>query len=384
MLKKISLIFLSLLLIASKSYAQTNKQVTLEQEIGQMLMIGFNGDKLIQPSPIVADIQQQRIGGVILFDYNFQTKTFAKNIKNPTQLKKLTQQLQLYTKQAAQKNHNHLYPLLIGIDYEGGEVNRLKPDYGFPQTKSAAYLGHHSLTTTKYYANIMADTLKQENINLDFAPVLDVNINPNNPVIAHLQRSFSSNPYGVIQHAAIFAKTFKQNNILCVYKHFPGHGDSTTDSHKGFVDETNTWRPIELIPYIYLLKKPYSCNMVMVAHIVNKHLDPQGHPATLSYKIITGILRNQLNFNGIIVSDDMQMKAITKYYTLKKAIPLAINAGIDILVFGNQLEYQPTIAKQCITIIKQDVKQGIIPRSRIDDAYNKIIKLKLSLDHNIN
>jgi len=379
MLKKIISYFLFLFLIITQAYAQAHSKITLDQKIGQMLLIGFNGSTLSKNSPIVSDIMHQRIGGVILFDYNYQTKTFNKNIKNPDQLKKLTQQLQHYTQQATHKHHNNLTPLLIGIDYEGDKVNRLKQRYGFPETKSAAYLGRSSLETTYYYAEQMARTLKQENINLDFAPVLDLNINPNNPVIGRLQRSFSSSPYSVIMHADIFSKIFTQNHILCVYKHFPGHGDSLTDSHKGFVNETNSWRPVELLPYLYLFKKREACPLVMVAHLVNRHLDPSESPATLSHKIVTDLLRDQLKFNGIIISDDMQMKAITKYYSLKKAIPLAINAGIDILVFGNQLAYQPHIAKQCIQIVKQDIKKGIIPIQRINEAYDRITKLKKRL-----
>lgn len=327
---------------------------TLNQEIGQMIMVGFNGTTLHKNDPVVQDLIQQRIGGVILFN---------KNIKNPQQLKRLTKQLRYYAKT----------PLLIGIDYEGGtRGTRLQPSKGFPKTYNAQYLDTKPLSVTQKQANLMAKILKKAGINLDFAPVVDLNINPNNPVIGKLGRSFSRDPEQVIEYAKIYTDTYKKHHILCVLKHFPGHGSSTKDSHLGLVDVTKTWQPKELIPYKQLIKLHQGCDLIMTAHIVNTKLDPAGYPTSLSYQMTTKLLRQQLGFRGIIVTDDLQMQAITDKYQLATTVKLAIQSGADILLFGNQLKYQPQIASQVITIVDKLVADGVISRQRIDASYQRI------------
>lgn len=355
------------------SWAQS---ISLDQKIGQMLLIGFDGDHLNQKDPVVSDILNERIGGVVLFDYNFQTKKFDKNIKSAEQLQSLMQELQSYAKEAAY-NHGHPFsPLLIAVDYEGGYVNRLKEQYGFPHTKSAADLGNEPVGVAKYYAHEMAVTLAREHINLDFAPIVDLNLNVNSPAIGALGRSFSSRPEIVVSRSAIFSRLFKRYHVLCAYKHFPGHGSAHADSHTDFVDVTDTWHEEELIPYKHLLHRSFSCDFVMTAHIVNRKLDPDGYPATLSHRMLTDILRGELGFKGIIVTDDMQMKAITKRYGLKQALQLAINAGANMFVFGNQLEYDPSIAKKVIILVKQLIQEGKVDERAIDESYNKIILVK--------
>jgi beta-N-acetylhexosaminidase len=341
-------------------------QPTLNEKIGQMIMIGFDGTVIHKNDPIVQDILAQRVDGVVLFDYNFKTKNFAKNIKTPKQLKTLTRQLQNYAKT----------PLLIGIDYEGGNVSRLDPKCGFPKTVSAEYLGGKPLYVSRKYAEIMAKTMKNAGINLDFAPVVDLNINPNNPVIARKKRAFSKNPNIVIARAKIFANTYKKYGIFCTLKHFPGHGSSAGDTHEGFVDVSNTWQPQEIIPYQKLVN---SCNLIMTAHIVNKKLDKSGLPASLSHNITTNLLRNKIGFKGIIITDDLQMKAITDHYSLEDTVRLAIQSGADILLFGNELEYQPDIAKKVIAIVNKLVKKGVISQNRINESYNRIMAVKKSL-----
>lgn len=341
----------------------------LKQKIGQMLIMGFNGMELHADDSIVHAISAQQIGGVILFDYDFQTQTFLHNIKNPQQVRQLTQQLQSYARHA---------PLFISIDYEGGKVNRLKESNGFPPTLSAAEIGRHSLSEVERYAIKMAETLQQLGINMNFAPVLDVNVNPDNPVIGKLGRSFSPNPKKVIEYAALFTKAYQAQGVLPVYKHFPGHGSSRGDTHIGCVDVTETWEEYELEPYKQLLPH-FSQGLVMTAHVVHAGLDDQAYPASLSFAITTGLLREQLHYQGVVVTDDMQMKAITDHYGLAKAIRLAINAGADILVFGNQLVARPQDPQQLVEMIYADVQQGHISESRIDEAYQRIMKLKAVL-----
>ena len=239
------------------------KDTTLKEKIGQMLIIGFKGSELKPDNFIVKTLLAQQVGAVVLFDYDAESKTYDHNIKNPQQLKKLTQDLQRYAKQAAEERNNDLYPLLIGIDYEGGKVNRLKERYGFPKTLSAAEIAALPYDDVKRYAEQMADTLKQAGINLNFAPVIDVNVNPDSPVIGKIGRSFSADPEKVVDYASIFSEVYQANNIVCTYKHFPGHGSANGDTHMGFVDVTDTWKEYELDPYTKLLSQPFGCPVVM-------------------------------------------------------------------------------------------------------------------------
>lgn len=376
---RLSPLLLALSLLASSSNLAFAKEVTLKEKIGQMLVIGFKGTEINPDSAIVQSVLSQSIGGVILFDYDFQTKTYDHNIKNPEQLKRLTTDLQQYAKQAAMKNNNDLTPLFISIDYEGGKVNRLKENYGFPKTLSAADIGLGSYEQANQYAEQMAVTLQNEGININFAPVIDVNVNPDNPVIGKLGRSFSADPKKVVDYAAIFSKAYQKHGILCAYKHFPGHGSSTGDTHDGFVDVTQTWKEYELDPYKELLQQSYGCPMVMTAHVVHYGLDSRGYPASISTAMTKELLRDKLNFDGVVVTDDMQMKAITDNFGLDEAVKLAVNAGADILIFGNQLVSTPQDPQQIVEMIYQDVKSGKIAESRIDEAYQHIMKLKSNL-----
>lgn len=355
------------------------KSVSLRDKIGQMLLIGFDGKKINAQSSIVKIIQENNIGGVILFDYDYRTKTFDKNIESPEQVKKLNGDLQHFNNKGNVKYHRMQFPLLISVDYEGGKVNRLSDRYGFPKTISALEVGQKSLQEAETIAGSMAQVLKEANFNLNFAPVLDVNVNPDNPVIGKKERSFSGDASTVTTYANIFSRHFLNQKIQCVYKHFPGHGSSTKDSHLGFVDVTSTWQPYELEPYQQLNSKD-ACGVVMSAHIVNRQLDISGLPATLSHKILTDLLRNQLHFKGVIITDDMQMKAISDNYGLEDALVLSINAGADMIIFGNNLSDTPQDPKQVIDIIESKVNSGEISLNRINEAYQHIVVLKKSLN----
>lgn len=374
--------FITLLLSISlslPSFATIQSHVTLRDKIGQMLLIGFDGKQVTAASPIVKNIEENNIGGVILFDYNYKTRTFDKNIESPSQVKRLNHDLAHFATVGNLKYNRPDLPLLIAVDYEGGMVTRLSEAYGFPPTLSAANIGTGSMTTAELAAGRMAKTLEDAGFNLNFSPLLDVNVNPDNPIIGKKDRSFSSDASKVSRYASVYSHQFLKHNVQCAYKHFPGHGSSTADSHLGFVDVSNTWQPYELKPYQALLKKEGACGMVMTAHIVNRQLDDSGHPATLSSKLLTGVLRNQLHFKGVIITDDMQMKAISANYPLDEALVLAINAGADMLIFGNNLTMSPQDPVQLIDIIAAKVQAGDISEERINNAYQHILVLKQSL-----
>ncbi len=279
---------------------------------------------------------------------------------------------------ANQLHHRNALPLFISIDYEGGMVNRLHPRYGFPEIPSPKTVGTLPEVEADTVAALMATTMNSVGINLDFFPSLDVDVNSENPIIGQKERSFSSDPVTVSNYANVFAEQFKAHKIQFAYKHFPGHGSSLADSHLGFVDVTDTWSNDELIPYLHSLSQPEHCNMVMIAHIVNRKLDVTGYPASLSYNIINGLLRHNLQFDGVVITDDLQMKAISDYFGVDTAITLAINAGADMLIFGNQLVEKFQDPTTLIDIIEQKVRNGEISEQRINEAYQRIAKMKRS------
>ena len=338
---------------------------TLGFKIAQMVMVGFRGTALIEASPIWEAVRNWRIGGVLLFD---NPDPSIGNIQSPEQLTSLTASLQELTP----------VPLLIAIDQEGGKVARLKPRNGFPTTPSQQYLGDlNDLSTTRRYANTTASILKEHGINLNLAPVVDLNTNPSNPVIGSLGRSFSADAGVVSNQAFEVLAAHMEHRVYCALKHFPGHGSSHADSHAGFVDVTNTWSRQELEPYRQIITWGM-CNVIMTAHIYNAHLDPE-LPATLSYPTITGLLREELGYDGVVMTDDMQMGAITSYYSFDKAIELAVKAGVDIITIGNNLLNGPDTVARTISVIRGLIERGEITYDRIDQSYRRIKRLKSAL-----
>ncbi len=348
--------------------APTPADVSLDVKIGQMIMVGFRGLDVNDNSPIVRDIIDRHIGGVILFDYDVPTSTPIRNIKSPAQLKRLTAKLQAASP----------IPLLIAIDQEGGKVCRLKQSSGFPPTLSAQYLGSiNDLSLTHRHAARTAKILAHLGINLNLAPVVDLNINRDNPIIGRLGRSFSADPQVVTAHAAEFIKAHRKYGVLCALKHFPGHGSSTGDSHLGLTDITNTWSSKELIPYENFIREGLA-DVIMTAHVYNANLDPE-FPATLSRPILTGLLREQLNYDGVIISDCMQMRAITDHYGFETAIRAAIDASVDIILISNNAVFDEDVASRAIAIIKSLIEEGKITPQRINESYRRIKKLKEKL-----
>jgi beta-N-acetylhexosaminidase len=337
---------------------------SLKLKIGQMILVGFRGMTIDENSTIAKDIQAGRVGGVILFDKDSELNIYNRNIQSPEQVAKLVADLKSFSSK----------PLFVAIDQEGGKVNRLKINYGFLPTVSQQYLGNlDNVDTTIKYARQTAETLSMLGININFAPVVDLNINPESPAIGKVERSFSIDPNIVVKHSQLIVDEHKKKNIACVLKHFPGHGSAGTDSHLGITDVTNTWQNTELEPYRHLINNTNIA--VMTAHIFNSNLDAD-YPATLSKKIIDGILRQQIGFSGIVFSDDMNMSAISSFYGFENALLLSINAGVDVVVIANNLIYDEFIAEKAQQAIFKLVMDGKISVERIDEAYNKIINFK--------
>jgi len=371
-MKTISLTIIAILLTPLFATSQPGgpfpENPGLDFKIGQMLKIGFRGMSVNESDHIQRDLQQYHLGGVVLFDYDVPNREPVRNIESESQLRKLVHQLKEMS----------TVPLLVTIDQEGGRVARLKPARGFPPTVSHQYLGNAGYEdTTRVYAGLIAMTLARNGINANLAPVVDVNINADNPIIGGIERSFSSDPEKVTKHAAWFIEMHHNLGLITTLKHFPGHGSSENDSHLGLVDVTGLWSEKELIPYQRLIDKGLA-DMIMTAHIFNSNWDPD-YPATLSKNVITGILRKDLGFDGVVMSDDMQMEAIRSHYGLETAVKQAILAGVDILSFANNSVYDADIVPKVHGIIKSLVAEGIITESRIDESYARILKLKKEL-----
>ena len=352
-----------LLLFFTLAFALYAKDVTeddIKKMIGHMLIVGFDGTKVNQKSQIVQDIKKYNLGGVILFDKDYKSKK-TKNIANPKQLKKLTKTLQAVSKE----------PLFISIDQEGGKVARLNPQDGFAKIPSAVTVSKYNYKDTVAIYKKQAQMLKSAGINMNFAPVVDLAINPKNKVIVGMGRSFGSDPRQVVEYAKVVIDEQSKEHIVSVLKHFPGHGSSNADSHEGFVDVSETWSPEELKPYYGLLESQHA-DAIMTAHVFNKHIDKK-YPATLSYRFNTLLLRNEMKFTGVIISDDMQMGAIAQKYTLKERITLAINAGVDMLLFANQLDN--VSVEKLVNVVMSQLKAGAIPISRIVEANMRIENL---------
>lgn len=364
--------FFALLLLSILSFSCNSPKEdvaankALKAKIGQMIMVGFDGMTASEIKPeFLAQIDSGYVGGIILFDYDMVNKKPRRNIESPEQVKTLIADLQEHAS----------IPLLMAVDQEGGKVNRLKSKYGFPASVSAKYLGTlDDLDTTRHYALLNAQTLKEVGFNLNFSPVVDTDLNPANPVIGKHERSYSDKAEIIVKHASEWIRMHDSIGVISTLKHFPGHGSSDADSHKGITDVTPYWQEEELIPFEQISKLDYA-TAIMTAHVVNNRLDSI-YPATLSKTIITGILRERFGFDGLLFSDDLQMKAVNDLFDFEELIKLSINAGVDIVVFGNNLLYDETIPQRAVETIFELVKKGEIPESSIVESYERVMRYK--------
>ncbi|SHI90348.1 beta-N-acetylhexosaminidase [Malonomonas rubra DSM 5091] len=363
-------IILLLFVLPLSAVADTQPEdVPLQTKISQMLMVGFRGLSLNENPQFAADLRDGKIGGVILFDYDVARQSQRRNIESKSQLKALIAELQ----QASPR------PLLIAIDQEGGQIARLKERHGFPPTRSAKALGKKDDPDfTRRETEKLAATLAEVGINLNLAPVVDLCSNPDNPVISGYQRCFSTDPQRVAKQAAAYIDAHHQKGILTSLKHFPGHGSSHQDSHNGFTDISALWNESELIPYRRLIESGHA-DSIMTAHVFNRYLDKE-YPATLSPVVIKRLLRQKLGFEGVIISDDLQMRALADHYSFEDRIRLALQADIDILLFGNNLDYDPKLVQRAQTTINRLVAEGIISEDKIERSFQRVTRLKNKLN----
>ena len=338
---------------------------TLDQLVGQLIIAGFRSDKVSNNSNIVRYIKEYNLSGVILYDQDIEkNKLGSRNIKSPDQLKMLTDNLQSISDN----------PLFISIDQEGGNVNRLNSSYGFPEFPSWQHIGLlDNDLITKQFAESMSETMTSTGINLNFAPVLDLDYGEKT-YISKLERAFSGDPKLVIKHSKIFIDTMKNDNIISCGKHFPGQGSAKGDTHNGFIDISESWSVADLLPYTELIES-HHLDMIMLSHVFNNKFDPE-FPASLSHETITNSLRNDLNFKGVIICDDPSMRAISDNYDFEDMFVLMINSGIDLLCLGNNLHYDPDFIPKAVRAIRSAIEKNRISTERINESIDRIALLK--------
>jgi beta-N-acetylhexosaminidase len=351
------------LLGAAPLQAQTP---TLDQMIGQMLIVGFTGSQSGDAGVETArqQIAAGVIGGVILLN---------RNIEDPAQLSALIQSL---------NTPNLPQPAFIAVDQEGGKVQRLPAAKGFTAWDSAESLQRMAKTGgkefTRHYYAARAAKLQALGVNLNFAPVVDLNRNPANPIIGKLGRSYSSDPATASDMAADFVRGHRAHGVLTSLKHFPGHGSSAGDSHQALPSIAQSWHVDELSPYATLAQEGL-IDMVMVGHLYHPDFsDALGVPSSVSRKGV-GALRQIIGPQAVIVTDDLQMQAVHDLYSDPEAAVQAVLAGDDLLLFSADKHPDPMIGPKIAAALKQAVQQGRIPRTRIEESYARILRLKQRL-----
>lgn len=353
-MKKILLF--TLITVAFLFFSFPAQSQTLQDKIGQMLMVGMPNSGSVKDT-LIADIIERNLGGVILFAYN---------LDNPVQIRNLTDELQEYANSG----------LFISVDQEGGIVARLDEKNGYTETYSAYELGYifNSEDSTRAMARMMTHWLYDAGFNMNLAPVVDVNVNPNSPAIGRLNRSFSNDEYRVYEHASWFIDEFNRMRIATALKHFPGHGSAVVDSHFGFTDITNTWQHRELDVYRWLIQDGYS-DAIMTGHLFKRDWDTD-YPASLSHYAVTSILRDSLGFEGVVITDELFMRALRDNYGFDETIVATINAGTDILLFNTNIYNNMSLARYVIALVTSKIEDGIIEETTIDAAYERIMALK--------
>ncbi|MBR1543383.1 MAG: hypothetical protein IJ626_00615 [Muribaculaceae bacterium] len=336
----------------------------LRRYAAQMLVVGFRGDVVTDSCDAAHYVRDLKVGGIILFDIDLtgSGKLGSRNVTSPEQLRKMTAKLRSLATS----------PLIIAADQEGGLVCRLKERYGFSPTVTAKYLGDtDSRDTTVFYSRLLVGDVARGGINLNLAPLLDVH-RDDCPPIGHFRRSFSADVDVIARHAEWTIQEHHRDGVMCAVKHFPGHGSATTDSHYGLVDVSGTWQRSELEPYHKLIKKGL-VDVVMTAHIYNSNIDP-AYPATLSRRTIHDLLRSELGYDGLVITDDLYMEGIIDHYTISQALALAINAGADLILAGNNIStgFEPGRPDFLIDTIVRLVKNGQIPYGRLLESHRRI------------
>ncbi|HJV58110.1 MAG TPA: glycoside hydrolase family 3 N-terminal domain-containing protein [Methylomirabilota bacterium] len=340
--------------------------------IADLLLVGFTGTQVAGNEEIRRLVCDVKVGGLLLFER--YTSGQPRNMVSPEQVSTLTRDLQALAARCAGR------PLFIAVDAEGGRVMRLSPRLGYPPTLPARELGERDDPAfTEAEARRMGLMLREAGINWNLAPVVDVAVNPTNPAVVALGRTYSADPARVSAHARAFVEGMHEAGVLTALKHFPGHGSSRSDSHQGFTDVSDTARlSVELRPYRALIAAGLA-DSVMTAHVFNRGLDPWD-PATLSRFTVRRVLRGWLHYDGVAVSDDLLMGAIAQHYGLEDAAVLALGAGVDVLLISqNTGRVDDRAAERVVAAITRAIAEGRLSETAVTTAVHRVDLLRARL-----
>ena len=335
----------------------------LREKIARLLVVGFRGLTVDDAPWIRRAIVGEGLGGVILFDRHRNSRK-SRNVASPDQLRRLIADLRALAPDRT---------LIVAIDQEGGLVTRLSPRYGFPALASEATIGEKGDAAVRAWADGLAATLADVGVNLNLAPVVDLDVNADNPAIGALDRAFSANPTVVARDAALEIRAHRDRGIHTALKHFPGLGSATANTDYGVADVTATWTEAELEPYRDLLGRDL-VDVVMAAHVINGQIDASA-PASLSVKTVDGLLRRELGWDGAVITDDLQAAAITDVFGFRESIHLALAAGNDLLLLANQQVYDDAIVGRVVDLVEELVGDGTITEERIDTSVERVARL---------
>lgn len=334
-----------------KSISDMISDMGLEEKIGQMIIAGISGTTMDTNTKNL--ITKYKVGGIIFYQ---------NNLVNPTQA------VQFLNQMKSESDPN--LPLLLGVDQEGGRVTRLPGGLvNFPTNKEIGAINNSQFSYN--VGTILGKELKGFGLNLDFAPVLDINSNPKNPVIG--DRSYGNNSEIVSKLGIQTFKGIQSQNIIPTIKHFPGHGDTSVDSHfeLPIVNKSlKQLKELELIPFEQAINS--GADVVMIAHILMPKLDA-AFPSSMSQNIITGILRKQMDYSGVVITDDMTMKAIIDHYTIGRGAVESVKAGSDIILVGHG--YNNIV--EIISSLKIAVQKKEITDQRINESVSRIYNTKV-------
>ena len=337
----------------------------LISRLGDLLLVGFHGTAGEGDAELERLLCETRAGGVLLF---------GRNVRTPEQVASLTGWMAARAQACAGR------PLLVGVDAEGGRVMRLGTSAGYTDTLSHRELGDAGdLVVTELEARRIGGRLRRAGIQWNLAPVVDVGYNAANPVIVGANRSFAAEPAAGVAHARAYLAGMHAAGVLTALKHFPGHGGSFKDSHLGFVDVTDTAdATIELAPYQALMADGL-VDSVMTAHVFNRRLDRR-YPATLSRATIGGLLRERLGWRGVVVSDDLRMGAIEQHYGRDDAAVLALGAGVDVLLIGDdRLPGGGSAAEIAVSAVRRALERGELAPDVVSAALARVDALRARL-----
>jgi beta-N-acetylhexosaminidase len=335
------------------------------ERIAPIFMVGFEGTspQATGAQELAEQIAENKVGGVCFIYKNAASRQGVEGLTR------------LFHSAA------DAWPMFMAIDQEGGQVQRLSSHLGYDSEPSpiSVATSFDVMTARRTYA-AMAAEMRSAGFNLNLAPVVDLGFEAHNPAITRLGRSFGAEPGTVIKYSRAFLAGHRDEGVLTALKHFPGHGSSLADSHDGAADVTKTWRESELAPYASLVREG-AVQIVMTGHISHKDLTG-GLPASLSAQAIGGLLRGKVGYNGVVITDDLDMAAVRRTNSLEDAAVKAAAAGNDILLFTNG-QSDPEMPLKLIRAIQQAILDGRLKAEQIEASVARIAALKLAFQREV-